>query len=99
MEASKASNMICFVGMTPLVSPFFSLDAASRTFLPRGRCGAFLLFGHLVEGRVDPVENDTADIVAALIKDCCCIWEISAMIEDVGVHQVMGLLLGSAATS
>jgi hypothetical protein len=91
--------MILFVGTTPLVSPFFSLDAASRTSPPRGRCGAFLLFGHLVDGRVDPVENDTADIVAPLIEDCCCIWEMLAMIEDVGVHQVMGLLLGSAATS
>jgi len=45
------------------------------------------------------LEDGTADNAAAFIDDSSSMFEILAGSEDVGVHQMMGLLLGSAATS
>jgi len=45
------------------------------------------------------LENGTADNSAAFVYDYSSMCEILAVVEDAGVHLLMSLLLGSAATS
>jgi len=67
-------------------------------FLLQGRHGAFYCLASRSKTAPFKLEFDTTDTAAAFTDDLSSICETLAVIEGFGVHQVMGLLVSSAAT-